>query len=435
MRWFKYSVIVLGLLLLLALLLPFLIPLSRYIPPLEKLASEKLGQSVQIAELRVSLLPLPALTAYGLRIGKDHPSQFEAITFRPALGSLLQEVKVLRSVEVKGFQVSSHMIGFAGALAKPAGPALVRVERIQLRAMYLDLDGLKWGPLRADIELNAQGVQGIEAGSEDGHFKLDLTPGTSAQDLQIKAKQWEIPLKPALKFEQFAAKGSLQQSTLNMPEIQGKLYGGTLQGKAQVDWLRGWKVKGELKTNKVETKEIVALMTRSVGVSGKLNARGGYSMRAKEPAQLADSLSAQFKFEVKQGVLYGFDLAQAVKTLTRSGTRGGQTRFEELTGTLVITGKRYQVRQLSVTSGVLNAQGDVDIAPNKKLSGTINVALKGVAGLVAVPLDVSGTVSDPILLPNRAAFAGAAAGTAIMGPGFGTGVGSKAGQMLDKFFK
>lgn len=88
-----------------------------------------------------------------------------------------------------------------------------------------------------------------------------------------------------------------------------------------------------------------------------------------------------------------------------------------------------------MTSGVLNAQGDVDIAPNKQLSGTINVALKGVAGLVAVPLDVSGTVSDPILLPNRAALAGAAAGTAIMGPGFGTGVGSKAGQMLDKLFK
>ena len=435
MRWFKYSVILIGLVLFLALLLPFLIPLSRYIPPLEKLASEKLGQPVQIAELRFSLLPLPSVTAYGLRIGKDHPSQFEAITLRPALGSLLQEVKVLRSVEVKGFQVNSHMIGFVGALAKPGRPALVRVERIQLRAMHLDLDGLKWGPLRADIELSTQGVQGIEAGSEDGKFKLDLTPGTPAQKIQINAKQWEIPIKPALKFELLNAKGLLQQNTLNLPDIQGKLYGGTLQGKAQIDWLRDWKVKGDLKMNKVETKEIVALMTRSIGVSGKLNARGSYGMRAKEPAQLADSLSAQFKFEVKQGVLHGFDLAQAVKTLARSGTRGGQTRFEELSGTLIITGKRYQVRQLSVTSGVLSAHGDVDIAPNKRLSGTINVALKGVAGLVTVPLDVSGTVSDPILLPNRAVFAGAAAGTAIMGPGFGTGVGSKAGQMLDKIFK
>lgn len=424
-----------GLLLLLALLLPFLIPLSRYIPPLEKLASEKLGQPVQIAELRFSLLPLPALTAYGLRIGKDHPSLFETITLRPALGSLLQEVKVLRSVEVKGFQVNSHLLGFAGALAKPGGPALVRVERIQLRAMHLDLDSLKWGPLRADIELNAQAVQGIAAGSEGGKFKLDLTPGTPAQELQINAQQWEIPLRPAFKFEQLAAKGLLQQTALNMPEIQGKLYGGTLRGKAHIDWTRGWKVKGDLKMNRVETKEIVALMTRSIGVSGKLNAQGGYSMRAKDPAQLADSLSAQFKLEVQQGVLYGFDLAQAVKTLARSGTRGGQTRFEELTGTLIITGKRYQVRQLSVTSGVLSAQGDVDIAPNKRLSGTINVALKGVAGLVAVPLDVSGTLSDPILLPNRAAFAGAAAGTAILGPGFGTGVGSKAGQLLDKLFK
>ena len=435
MRWFKYSVFLIGFLLLLALLLPFFIPLSRYIPSLEKLASEKLRQPVSIAELRFSLLPLPSGTVSGLVIGKEYPSKFEAITLRPALGSLLQEVKVLRSVEVKGFQVNSHMLGFVGALAKPGGPQLVQVQRIQLRAMQLDLDGLKWGPLRADIVLNERGVQSLEAGSEDGKFKLDIAPGSPTQDLQIHAKNWELPLKPALKFDGLRAQGQLQQNTLNLPQIEGKLYGGTLQGKAAIDWSRGWAVKGDAEMRQVETKEIVALMTRAVGVSGKLNAQGGYSMRAKEPAQLANSLSAQFKFEVKQGVLYGFDLAQAVNVLARSGTRGGQTRFEALTGTLIITGKRYQLRQLTVASGVLTAHGDVNIAPNKQLSGKINVALKGIAGLVDVPLDVSGTLSDPILLPNRAAFAGAAAGTAILGPGFGTGVGSKAGQMLDKLFK
>ena len=436
MRWFKYTVISVGLLLLLALVVPLFIPLERFIPQLEKLATEKLGQPVQIESLHFTLLPAPALKLHGLRIGPDQ-QRFEAIILRPALGSLFQPVKVLRVVEVRGFRVTPQLLGLAGALAKPQGEQaqIVQVQRIQLGGMHLALENLIWGPLRADIVLKAQAVQGIEAGSEDGKFKLRLTPGEKAQALQIDAEQWQLPIKPALKFDQLTARGDLGQNTLTLPDIQGQLYGGTLQGKASIDWIRDWRVKGDLKLHQVETKEIVALLTRTLGVSGKLHAQGGYSLRAKDPAQLAASLSGNFKFEVKQGVLYGFDLAQAVKTLAQSGTRGGQTRFDALSGTLIITGKQYQLRDLYIASGVLTAQGDIKIAPNKQLSGTLLVALKGIAGLVQVPLDVSGTLSDPILLPNRAALAGAAAGTAILGPGFGTGVGSKAGQMLDKLFK
>ncbi len=437
MRWFKYSAITLGILLLLALIVPFLIPLKTYIPQLEKLASEKLGEPVQISALKFSLVPLPSVTAQGISVGQSQPIKFDTITLRPDLVSILQEVKVLRAVEVKGFTVDQRLLNFAGALAKPRDkePQTLRVQRVKLSALQLHLDALKWGPLRADIAMNEQGVQGIEAGSEDGKFQLHLTPRADIQDLQIAAKQWALPIKPALQFEQLTASGLVQQSTLNIPDIRGKLYGGTLKGKSNADWAHGWKVKGEVQVSNVETKEIVALLTRSVGVSGRLNAQGAYSLHAKEPGQLAESLRGNFKFDVKQGVLYGFDLAKAVETLARSGTRGGQTRFDALSGTVIIIGKQYQLRQLYVASGVLSAKGDVDIAANKRLSGKVTVALKGVSNLVDVPLDVSGTLSDPILLPNRAALAGAAAGTAILGPGFGTGLGSKAGQALEKIFK
>lgn len=442
MRWFKYSAILLGILLALALILPFLIPLKTYIPPLEQLASDKLGEQVTITDLSFSLLPLPSATLHGLSIGKTQPIQVESITVRPALGSLWQEVKVLRAVEVKGFSVDRRMLGLAGALAKPGdgGPQLVRVERVKLRAMRLNLEVLKWGPLRADIALHERGVEEVEAASEDGKFKLQLTPGSekATQDLLITAKDWPLPIKPAFQFEQLTAKGLLRQNTLNISDIDGKLYGGKLVGKVDVDWKRDWKVTGEVQVSNVETKEAVALLTRSVAVSGKLHTQGGFTLRAKEPKQLADSLKGNFKFEVKQGVLYGFDLAQAVESKVlpgaRSGTRGGQTRFDTFTGVAQISGKQYRLRQLKVTSGALSANGDVSVAANQRLSGQVNVALTSVAGL-AVPLDVSGTLSEPVLLPNAAALAGAAAGTALMGPGFGTGLGTKAGQALEALFQ
>jgi hypothetical protein len=73
----------------------------------------------------------------------------------------------------------------------------------------------------------------------------------------------------------------------------------------------------------------------------------------------------------------------------------------------------------------------VKIKPNKALDGDITVDVKNSMGLAEIPLEVSGTVSDPVVLPNTAAVAGAIAGTAVLGPA-GTGLGMKAGSAMDK---
>ncbi len=52
----------------------------------------------------------------------------------------------------------------------------------------------------------------------------------------------------------------------------------------------------------------------------------------------------------------------------------------------------------------------------------------------AIPLNVSGTLDTPILLPTGASLAGAAVGTAILGPGAGTSVGAKVGNWAEGLF-
>jgi hypothetical protein len=44
---------------------------------------------------------------------------------------------------------------------------------------------------------------------------------------------------------------------------------------------------------------------------------------------------------------------------------------------------------------------------------------------------VSGTLQNPLVYPSKAALAGAAVGTAILGPGLGTSLGSKAGSAVE----
>ncbi len=75
--------------------------------------------------------------------------------------------------------------------------------------------------------------------------------------------------------------------------------------------------------------------------------------------------------------------------------------------------------------------GNVDVSAKKELAGRINAQLKASKITAAnVPLNASGTVEHPMVLPTRGTLAGAAIGTAVL-PGVGTGVGAKAGQMIE----
>ena len=52
----------------------------------------------------------------------------------------------------------------------------------------------------------------------------------------------------------------------------------------------------------------------------------------------------------------------------------------------------------------------------------------------SVPLNVSGTLDSPLLYPTGGTMAGAAAGTAVLGPGLGTALGAKVGQWAENLF-
>lgn len=147
-------------------------------------------------------------------------------------------------------------------------------------------------------------------------------------------------------------------------------------------------------------------------------------------------MRADFHFKVNDGVLNGLDLVKAASIFIKQGQRGGETEFDEFSGVLTVTNanvvKQYHLRELKLSSGLLAASGQVRVSPAKKLDGIVEVELKHSVSLVAIPLQVSGTLTRPVILPSTAAMAGAVAGTAILGPGLGTGLGMKAGSAIDK---
>ena len=83
--------------------------------------------------------------------------------------------------------------------------------------------------------------------------------------------------------------------------------------------------------------------------------------------------------------------------------------------------------------GAFGADGNVGISPKKELAGRVNAKVNALGTSAVVPLNVSGTIQSPTLLPTGGTVAGAAIGT-ILAPGLGTGVGAKTGQMIEGLF-
>ena len=253
-------------------------------------------------------------------------------------------------------------------------------------------------------------------------------------DLKLSAQHWRFPVGPAFQFDALNIAGAVDSEALRLRDIDGKLYGGTLKGAAELNWKSGWRLSGDLKGQRVALESLLPLFNSKARVSGQLNAQARFAMNARTASQLADNSIIDGDFSIHNGVLHGFDLARAAQPIMTQEVRGGQTEFDEFSGIFSIAGKDIRLRKLNISSGVLNANGEVEISPSKQLDGKIYAEVKTGVSLVSVPLRVSGTLQDPVLFPTGAAVTGAVVGTAILGPGVGTSLGVKAADKLDSWF-
>lgn len=436
MKFIKGLLIVLAFLLAVTVAVPFFIPVSAHIPRIERLISEKTSEPAKIQSLRIAALPLPHVTAEGITIGKKPDIRIQSLTVTPDLLSLLKPVKVIHSIEIAGLTLTQEALGkmTEWTQSNGAGPQW-SVAQVRLREMRLEINKRMIGPLNAEVSLSAGGqIEKAMVASTDGKMQVVANAGGGKFFLEAAANNWNLPVGPALKFDRLTVKGELGNTDLTIQDLQGNLYGGTVSGLSHLSWKNGWRLKGELNTKHVELQSLVPLVNPEVKASGRLSGKARFSSRSPTAGQLGEALRAEASFGVEQGVLYNFDIAEAAKSVVKGGTKDGQTRFDEFSGRMLLDGSGYHFKDLAISSGVLTAHGNLDISPKKQLAGHVNAELKAGISLASVPLNVSGTLHDPVLAPTKAAMAGAVTGTALLGPGVGTTLGTKAGGALEQLF-
>jgi uncharacterized protein involved in outer membrane biogenesis len=438
MKWFKRSAIALGIALIVLAVVPLFISLDDYIPYIEREASAKLKEQVSVQSLRASVLPFPHLTVRGVALGKPADVKVGRITVTPEWWSLLDAVKIIRSIEIEDLVLSQNAFEKIPVWTQSGGaePAQIRIKSIRLDGAIVHLGKKAFGPFDASIVTNDTG-QPLEAtvATRDGALKATVKPDGHKYLIDVTGKSWKLPLDPPIVFDELNMKAVATLGNATFNDVNARLYGGTVKGNAALRWQKGLQLTGRFDVHQIELKNLVPLLSPGNRMSGRLNAKPVLSAKAANASQFGKALRVETPFNVQNGVLYGVDIRKAATSLLTKEPTGGETRFDELSGQLVMERGTYRFTQLKIASGALAASGNFNISQDKALSGRISAEVKAAhIASASVPLNVSGTVQSPLLLPTGGTVAGAAVGTAILGPGLGTSVGAKVGQWTENLF-
>ncbi len=439
MKKYKRILIVALIVLIVLVVIPFLIPMSSYITQAEQAASDALGVPVKIGGLRVAVLPTPRLNVSDVVVGSNEDFTVENVAVIPSMFSLFSDVKTISSLQLKRPVMKKSALDIIASLGKDGeektGPATVTIREIGIQKAKLVWPDMELPEINVDVLMTPDNKpESAQIATVDGKVKIDLIPEEGRQLITMTARSWTLPVGTPLLIDKLDGEMVLVDSRLDIQKLDIELYEGKVSTNAVLNWQKNWALNGKLNVAGVEVAKPVSLVSKSTQLSGKLSGDGSYKASADEPAKLMDHLYADFKFKVLDGVLDGVDLAKAATLLGSKGGMEGQTRFDTLTGVLNVAGKQYHLRNLDIVSGLLKASGDVKIKPNKELDGEVKVEIKKGATLAAIPLQVSGTTQNPKVFPTKAAMAGAAAGTAILGPGVGTSLGIQAADKLKGLF-
>lgn len=413
-----------------AVAVPFLVPVATFIPRIAQSASGSLGQPVTIAGLRVHLLPTPRLVAEGIRIGKKGEVVIGELEIVPELLSLLSGKLAIRLLRAEKVELAEAALSIPDRMPKGGEP--VPVRRLVLLDVMLQHSALKLPPFNVDAQMGSGlEVEVARIGTIDGTLQLLVDPdGSGKTSVKLEANRWRVPLAAAsLVFDSLKADGILTGKRLELSRIEGRQYGGTLQGSARVDWAKTWQVSGNAVLAGVDLAAAQRALGRDPRLSGKLGANAKFAAAAKSPDQLAGALAVEGPFNVADALYRGVDFTK-VGDLTGSMGAGGSTRFDELRGVLQLRGKHMRINNLCAKSSALRAAGFVDIAPDQSLTGRLDISVAKTGGFVGVPVALSGTRQDPVVRPTKGYTIGAVVGSVLL-PGVGTALGASAGGAVE----
>ncbi len=373
-----------------------LINLSMLVAPIEKLASESVGEQVTIEKVYASLWPQPHLELGNVRIGVNSSLKIETVNISPVTSTLFQEVKMLNSLELEGMKFTQDNFGQPLQWINSLGKAEhLKVDQINLKKAVIQIRDLEFGTFSGKVELTeARELKNIDLISAEQTLSVQVTPQGSNFDVMLTGTDWHLPVNPKFVFNELKAKGTLSQNQIIFSQIEGSIYGGTIKGKAAVDWSSEWSTAGNFELFNATLPQMLNAFGSSASIDGKLALTGIFSCRSPQAINLVDSPEITANFELHDGKINDIDLARAVLFKGSQSLVGGATHFDKFTGGLQLKSGYYQYKQLVLETNQFHAKGNLDILPNQEVSGKISANLTAQSRRLYANFNLAGKAGD-----------------------------------------
>jgi uncharacterized protein involved in outer membrane biogenesis len=287
-----------------------------------------------------------------------------------------------------------------GWFQREGGQSKVEFRWVVLKSAKLAVPGLDLPGVDGDIRLGVDGsFKGADLRLSDGSLKATLTPGDGPMQVSVSGRGWKPTFGPGIVFGDISAKGQVEGTTLDLASIDGTLYSGVFQGNAKIDWGSGWGARGEFTTERIEMASLMEPVTKDARVSGALQSKVQVALSAPGVGDLFSNPQVRASFTLANGVLDGVDLVRALQTPRSEGVRGGRTKFDEFTGTLNLSGGRYQYRDLRLKAGLMVANGSFDLDATQRVNGRVQMELRSPSNNFRGKFGIDGDLKAIVLKP------------------------------------
>jgi hypothetical protein len=387
--------------LIVALLIGLLhfVNLSMLVAPIEKLATASLGEPVGIKQVHASLWPQPHLVLGSVTIGtnpelKTEGLKIESVNAYSSPSALFEEVTLVKSLEFEGLKITQDNFGQPQQWVNNLGKAKnLKIEQINLRKIVLQIRDLEIGTFDGKVELaESREVKSYHLNSDT--LSAQITPQGSSFDVALIGTSWPLPMNPKVVFDEFKASGTFNQTQINFSQIEGNIYGGSVNARAVVDWSSEWSAAGNFVLSNATLSRLLSAFGSGASIDGKLELTGLFSSRSAQAAQLVDTPEITANLELHDGKINDIDLARAVLFKGNQPLAGGATKFDKLTGNLQLINGHYQYGQLVLEADQFHAKGNLDIQPNQDVSGKVSANLAAQSRRLYANFDLAGKVGN-----------------------------------------
>ena len=287
------------------------------------------------------------------------------------------------------------------------------------------------GPFNFEASLKGGALTQATFNHTDETLTVRVEQHQAKQVVSVRGRSFAIPMNPAVILDSIEADGEWSDTGVRFPDIRMQTLGGTAQGDVTFQWNIPARLESSFKFQGVDATKASKLFGEG-NITGTASGTGHLVLHAEELSRLAQAPAFDGEVTITDGVILKTDLEKAASLLRKVPVVGGQTPFDTAHARFEMREGRLVVPQMDIASARLEASGKMTIEKGRQIAGDLEVGLKSFASIAGIPLVISGTLDEPRLRPSTESVAGAAVGTAILGPGVGTAVGVKAGQAVRK---